>query len=172
MNVNSSNIIVIVFGLPESGKSYFAERLAKAIQAEYVNSDRLRMEMYPKRTYSESEEEAVYNRMLNKMNEAFTQNKSVVLDAPFHKESLRKRFTKNIRDNIYFIEVWADDSIIQERLKKESPFSEADYNAHQLIREQWEPIEEEHLLLESTNDNINLMLSTALKYLKIDQTGN
>ena len=78
MNVNSSNIIVIVFGLPESGKSYFAEKLAKAIQAEYFNSDRLRMEMYPKRTYSESEEEAVYNKMLNKMNEAFTQNKSVV----------------------------------------------------------------------------------------------
>ncbi|MEO9021965.1 MAG: ATP-binding protein [Ginsengibacter sp.] len=172
MNTDSSNIIVIVFGLPGSGKSYFAERLAKKIHATYINSDQSRMEMYKKRTYSETEKKAVYHAMLDKMNDAISQNKSVILDATFHKESTRNIFTKKAPGKILFMEVWADDAIIRERLKKERVLSEADYKIHQLISQQWEPIEEEHLLLESTNDNVDIMLTTALKYLKNDKTGN
>ena len=33
-------MIIIVLGLPGSGKTYFASRFAKLIHADYINSDR------------------------------------------------------------------------------------------------------------------------------------
>jgi predicted kinase len=47
---------VIVFGLPGSGKSYFATRLAELLNASYISSDQLRMQLYAKRTYTEKGE--------------------------------------------------------------------------------------------------------------------
>lgn len=159
---------VFVFGLPGSGKSYFAERLAKSLDAEYVNSDRLRKELFPKRTYSNIEKSKVYNMMLQKTQEANGQKKNMVLDATFHKKESREPFTKNIKGKVHFIEVWADEHIIKERLKKGRPYSEADFKVHQLIRKEWEPMKKKHLRLESTNDNITVMLEKAFEYLKHD----
>jgi predicted kinase len=79
-------MIVIVFGLPGSGKSYFASRLAKAINARYVNSDKVRKENFEKRIYSDQEKKAVYDKMLEQMKESVKQKKNLVLDATFHKK--------------------------------------------------------------------------------------
>jgi len=161
-------MIVFVLGLPGSGKSYFASRLADRLGADYVNSDRLRKALFPKRTYSKAEKEAVYKAMLKKMEEATAQNKSLVLDATFHKQATREMFLKNAQQDVFFIEVWAKENIIKERLKKPRPYSEADFEVHQLIRRQWEPLETRHLRLESTNDNIQEMLDNAVQHLNYD----
>jgi len=158
-------MIVLVSGLPGSGKSYFAERLSETINAGYVNSDRLRKELFPKRTYSDLEKAEVYKTMLRKMKEAMVEEKNLVMDATFHKNETRALFKKNTKDKIHFIEVCADEAIIKERLKRSRPFSEADYEVHQLIQHEWEALVEPHLLLESTNENIDDMLQIATQYL-------
>lgn len=158
-------MIIIVTGLPGSGKSYFASRLAALVDAEYLNSDRLRKEMFEPRTYSDEEKEAVYK----KMQTAIKQNRRLVIDATFHKKKMRKLFTDNIKDDDYnFIEVWADETITTERLKQNRPDSEADYEVYKLIKQHWEPLEEPHLLLESTNNNIDNMLQSALQHLHLN----
>ena len=63
-DIKNYTMVIIVCGLPGSGKSYFAERLAKKIDADYVNSDRLRKELFPSRTYSDREKATVYWRMV------------------------------------------------------------------------------------------------------------
>lgn len=159
-------MIIFVFGLPGSGKSYFSSRLAALIDAEYVNSDRLRKEMFQKRTYSDQEKEAVYMKMLEKMQSATDLKKHLVFDATFHKNKMRKLFTDKIKENDFtFIEVWAAESITRERLKQNRPDSDADYEVYKLIKQQWEPLEEPHLLLESTNNNIDNMLQSTLQHL-------
>jgi predicted kinase len=160
-------MVVIVLGLPGSGKSYFASRLASMIGAEYINSDRVRKEMFKVRTYSEQEKAAVYNEMLAKMKEAVNQNRNVVLDATFHKDDTRKPFAQEMekKGGIYFIEVRANENIVRERLKKERPFSEADYEVYKIISQHWESLKDPHLLLESTDENINSMLQGAADYL-------
>jgi predicted kinase len=165
-------MIIIVSGLPGSGKSFFAEQLAKKLDAAYVNSDRLRKELFPKRTYSDDEKVIVYKAMLKRMAEATKIGRNIVLDATFHKKNARELFTMSTKEKINFIEVWADEPIIKERLEKSRPYSEADFQVHQLIRQQWEPIEENHLRLQSTNDNIDGMLQKAAKYLSDDTKGN
>ena len=85
----SACMIVIVFGLPGSGKSFFASRLAKIINADYLNSDRIRKEMFASRNYSEKEKAAVYSAMIEKTKVLANQKKNLVLDATFHKKETR-----------------------------------------------------------------------------------
>ena len=160
-------MIVIVFGLPGSGKSYFASRFASTINAVYISSDKLRMKMLDKRTYSSTEKLSVYNEMLAQMREVGKQNKNLVLDATFYKSDIRKKFLEETEENgnIIFIEVIADESLIRRRLKEEREDSEADFKVYKDVKKEWEPLYEDHLILQSTNDNIGEMLHKTADYL-------
>src|SRR5688572_2508470 len=100
-------MIVIFMGLPGSGKSYLANRLSTAINADYISSDRLRKKMIACRTYSENEKELVYNEMLTQMRQAINQNKDLVLDASFYKNETRNKFRDEAGDagEVIFIEI-------------------------------------------------------------------
>ena len=161
-------IVVIVFGLPGTGKSYFASRLAERINAEYINSDRLRKELFPERTYSDKEKEMVYREMLEKTQRAINENTNVVLDATFYKNDVRNRLLEEIKNNaeISFIEIRAAEDIIRQRLQKERPYSEADFEVYKLIQQQWEPLNAPHLMMSSTDYNISDMLQKAMDHLQ------
>lgn len=162
-------MIVIVLGLPGSGKSFFASRFAGLIHANYVNSDVIRKSLFPARSYSEKEKLSVYHKMLELMQQALRQNKSLVLDATFHKNDIRKLFTDEARNKggIVFIEVTAPEDIIKERLKRKRADSEADFDVYKLIKQQWEPLREHRLILTSADNNIEDMLHKAADYLKL-----
>ncbi|MEO7313909.1 MAG: ATP-binding protein [Ginsengibacter sp.] len=161
-------MIIIIFGLPGSGKSYFASRLAEKIGSKYVNSDRIRKELFSERDYSEREKYIVYEKMLEEMRSALAQNNHLVLDATFHKKDTRKLFTDEMqgKEEIIFLEIQADEEIIRERVKKKREFSDADFDVYKRILQQNEPLTEPHLILQSTNDNIDEMLEKADVYLK------
>jgi predicted kinase len=165
---NQYYMIVIVFGLPGSGKSYFAAHLADLINADYVNSDQLRKKMFSKRSYSDTEKAAVYDEMLKEMKKAVGEGRNIVLDATFYKRRIRDKFEQNrkVRGNIYFIEVVAREKLTRERLALTRADSEADFGVYKLIHEEWEPMERPHLVLQSTNDNLDDMLQKADAYLR------
>ncbi len=160
-------MIIVVFGLPGSGKSYFASRLAKLIDADYVNSDRVRKSMFPVRSYSEEEKTAVYNEMLELTRRAIRQNRNIVLDATFHKDDIRRKFIDEGRGDVVFIEVSAEEGIIKERLKQKRVDSEADLEVYKLIKEKWETLQGDRLVLISSDNNIEDMLHQAVDYLKL-----
>lgn len=163
------SMIVIVFGLPGSGKSYFASHLANMINADYINSDKVRRAMFDTRTYSIKEKLSVYNEMLAQMKELVKQNKNLVLDATFYNNNTRKKFLDEAKGagSIFFIEVKAEESVIRKRLQEKRVDSEADFEVYKKVKKQWEPLHEEHLILQSTNDNINEMLYKAADYLHL-----
>lgn len=165
-------MIVLVFGLPGSGKSYFSSRLAKKINAEYLISDIIRKELFPVRNYSESEKSEVYKALLKQAQEAGNRGRDVVIDATFYTNKIRVQFISNCVGKVNLIEVWADEKIIRDRLKTERPYSEADFKIYNLIKQHWEPCNLPHLKLKSTNDNINVMLERALNYLRDDKSTN
>ena len=164
-------IVVIVCGLPGSGKSYFGSKLAKKIRAAYLNSDRLRKKLFEKSEYSEKEKFTVYEEMLRRSKRTLKRNKSVVLDATFYKADIRGKFVEEFKDKkqIFIIEVRADRRITRKRLNQPRPYSDANAKIYDKIERQWESIPEKHLMLQSTNININAMLVKATRYLN---TGN
>ncbi len=159
---------MIVMGLPGSGKSYFAERLAGKIKAEYISSDHVRKELFIERTYSKAEKARVYEEMLKRTELAISYNKPVVLDATFYEEETRDMFLENLGIQTFIIEIRASESLIKERLKKKRLYSEADFEIYQMIRNKWIEVKQPHLVLESTDDNIDDMLNKALEYLSND----
>jgi predicted kinase len=169
-------MIIIVFGLPGSGKSYFASRLAEKINAGYISSDIVRKKMFDKRRYSSEEKLLVYDEMLRQMREAAKKHTYVVLDATFYKDDIREKFVKEAKDiyDVIFIEVRAEEYVVKKRLEKARKESEADFEVYKKIKTEWEPLSEEHLILQSTDNNIQDMLekTSAYFHLKNDKRTN
>jgi len=160
-------MIIMVMGLPGSGKSFFATKLAALLDAKYISSDQIRMEKISDRTYSDREKEWVYDEMLNEMVQIPHMQNHVVLDATFYSQRLRNKFLQNVNNNqiLASIEIWAREAIVKSRLSHRRELSEAGIEIYQLIKSQWEPIREKHLTLESTQGNLHIMLQKAIQYL-------
>lgn len=162
-------MLVLVIGLPGSGKSYFASEFARLLNAVYINSDIERNKMLAVKTYTEKEKLAIYDLMLKKMSGQVKENNNVVLDATFYKAAIRNKFISEAQGKVplYFIQVIANEALIKQRLKKQRQDSDADVEIYKKIQQQWEPLSEVHLTLESKEDNIREMLQKASDYMHI-----
>lgn len=159
-------MIIVVFGLPGSGKSYLAQRLSKMLHAEYINSDAVRKELFQYPSYSQQEKEMVYDEMLKRISNA-EYHKEVVVDVTLSDVAIRREFIRRLRKiaSVYFIEVMATEEIIKDRLATPRKDSDADFDVYKKLRSTWFSIEEPHLMLHSTNDNIAEMLDAACDYI-------
>lgn len=161
-------MVIIVFGLPGSGKSYFASRLALKLDAIYVNSDELRLKLLSKRTYSDAEKTLVYEHILAAMKDALQDKKTIVLDATFYKKTIRKTFEQAaaaFNEQIIYIEVTAPEDIIAERVARPRTHSEADFAVYLKLKALFEPLQKEHLVLVSSNNDIAPSLQRAVEYI-------
>lgn len=162
-------MIILVSGLPGSGKSYFAERLAGRISAEYLNSDRVRIELHASGKYSAEDKLVVYKEMLLRTMKAFDDGHDVVVDATFYHHTMREMFLRlaeGYKQMLLIIEVVADEALIRERLSRPRKYSEADYQVYEKIRDDFEGITMPHLVLESTDDNLEEMLKSAITHIE------
>lgn len=164
-------MIILVAGLPGSGKTFFAERLAQELDMIYINSDQVRLALNASGKYSPSEKLLVYKQMLVQTTEAIEDNRDVIVDASFFHHSMREMFVR-LADAynlvIYVIEIVADEKLIRQRLQRPRKYSEADFAVYEKVREDFEGITMPHLTLESTNDNLDEMLKTAMRYINSD----
>ena len=157
-------------GLPGSGKSFFAARLAELLKAEYISSDSVRKALLPGALYTPQEKLMVYLEMLRLTEGALQDGRQVVLDATFYTASVRAMFTEELPDaeKLVFIEVVADEELSRQRLKRPRIDSDANFEVYQQIKEEWEPLQTPHLVLRSTDSNIDGMLDEAIEYLEQD----
>ncbi len=161
-------MIIVVYGLPGSGKSYFAERLANRLDAKYVSSDMIRKLHTSHPDYSVNDKYAVYAEMIESMRRDCALS-DVVLDATFYLAQVRKELIDEANKSdqqIAFIEVWAEEALISSRLAQKRKYSDADFSVYKRIKSDFEPYNGPRLRLQSTNDNINEMLDKAISYLQ------
>lgn len=161
--------LVLVGGLPGSGKSFFALRLAKAAGAVYVGSDQLRKSMAASGKYTWEDKLAVYRALARRAEKALEKDTWVVVDATFSHRAMRNIFV-DLVDKLsvpgVFIWLYANDALIKHRLSKPRPDSEADYAVYERLRDEFEMIEKPYIALESTNDNIDALLETGLNLMR------
>lgn len=162
-------MIIVVLGLPGSGKSFFASRLAQRLNAWYLSSDKIRVAMKAKGKYTLKEKLAVYQKMEKDAAQALRQGENIIVDGTFYHHTMRDLFTSLATIHhtpIHFIEIKASEEIIKERLAKQRRESEADYSVYQIVSKQFEQLDMPHLKIKSDRNNIDDMLSDALDYLK------
>jgi predicted kinase len=158
---------IAIFGLPGSGKTFLAKELAKRINGLHISSDTVRKELKKRGKYNEKAKLEVYHAMLKLMDAAIKHKQNVVLDATFYKENIRSLFEKKAgeyHNPLYFIEMRAAESVIKERVDKKRPDSEADFEVYLKIKNEFEPLREDHLVLYPDHEELDKMLDRVLSY--------
>ena len=169
MNLPKPRLIMIM-GLPGSGKTYFAKALSSEIGAEHFNSDRIRKELTAKPQYSSEDKATVYEKMLDDVCKALSGGETVVVDATFSRVAYRSAYLQYTAENdipVHVIYVKADESVIKVRVSKKRPDSDADFEVYKKVKAEYEPIEGEYFELGSDKDTIEIMTHKALKYMSI-----
>ncbi|MFO7935370.1 MAG: ATP-binding protein [Bacteroidales bacterium] len=166
-------MIVMVYGLPGTGKSYFSRRLAPELDAVYLNTDIVRKEMGIQGQYDEKSKQRVYDRLLQQMTDHVSKKKNVILDGTFHKKSARDPFirrSKEMEVDLFLIEIKAGDRTVRRRMQTEREYSEADYKVYQQIKYSFEPVERNHLSLQSDLQGVDEMIAETKQYLHEQRT--
>lgn len=147
--------LILVCGLPGTGKSTVAKEISKKTKAFLFNTDIIRKEFFPRPAYSQKEKYLVYEMLFEMVDYYLGRSKKVVLDGTFYKEELRKRVKKIAEKNqskFAIVEVVCSEKIARCRLNERAKtkcISDADFCVYQKIREQFEPIREKHFIIDS-----------------------
>lgn len=164
-------MIIIASGLPGSGKSYFASRLAQQLKALYLSSDQLRHDKNALGKYSLKDKLCIYLAMADQTGKAVDKGQNVVVDATFYHHTMRNLFVELAHMHhtpLYIFLVEANEDLIKERLNKPRKLSEADLGVYKSMKMQFEKMDLPHLVLKSQKDNITQMLQSAMDFILKD----
>lgn len=166
-------MLVLISGLPATGKSTVARMIAREINARVLRTDEIRKAIIKKPEYSEREKDIVYSAMLLIADELLKNNINVVLDATFYKKELRERAKKIAKRNkkkFLIVETVCNEKVVKERMRKRKKnlksVSDADFDVYKKIKKEFEEIEEEHVVVDTyylSKREIRKMLREELK---------
>src|SRR4051794_29948632 len=87
-------VLVMMSGLPGSGKSFVGRQIARDLPAVIVENDSLRRKLFEQRKYSDAENRQVYRAAANRIREAVQVGDDIVFDATNLTEAARKGILK------------------------------------------------------------------------------
>jgi predicted kinase len=140
--------LVLVGGLPGTGKSSLARGLAEAGGFSVIRSDMVRKELGDSTTggslYSPEWTERTYAECLRRAEELLFQGKRVIVDATFREEAHRRTFLDTAgRWGVPGVVLLcrAEPVVVRERLaNRRGDVSDADWSVHELLTRQWEEL--------------------------------
>jgi len=145
-------MLILICGLPGTGKTTLAENISKEHGAVHLNTDIIRKRYLKERTYSEEEKRFVYNKLFEEAEKSLKEGKTVVLDGTFYKKEIRKK-AASLSDDFRVIECILDEKVLRERIGKRAMCnvaSEANYDVYLKVKKQFEPVEQEHLVVDTS----------------------
>ncbi len=162
-------MLILISGLPGSGKSFFAEALCKKIGAEYLSSDIIRKRLRLRSQYDERTKQRVYDEMFQRCQQYIDEGRTTVLDATFYKRAVRDLFIQMAEERqvpYLIIQVKADENTIKSRLLRKRTYSEADFEVYKKIRDCFEPFEEDYLELYSDKMTLQEMFEKTIQFIE------
>lgn len=162
-------MLILVTGLPGTGKTTFARALCSHLALKHYNSDMMRDRLGLRGQYDQATKQQVYTAMLQEIRLDLEQDLTVCVDATFYSASVRRPFiqlAKALKKQTFWIEIQAPESVIKQRLQNKRKYSEADFSVYQKISRIFEPLPEEHLVLSSEQLSLDQMVQQASQFLQ------
>ncbi|VVC03803.1 L-seryl-tRNA(Sec) kinase [Candidatus Bilamarchaeum dharawalense] len=137
-------MLIIICGLPGSGKTTAAKMISKHYSAVHLSSDIIRKQNLQKPQYSDEEKEKVYTEMAEQVEKNLKNGKNVVADATFYKAKQRDRFlalAEKAGTKGFVVICSLPESEIRKRIgKREKGPSDADFEVYLKLKKEFEPI--------------------------------
>lgn len=125
----ADGVLVLLSGLPGSGKTTLARQLTERLGAVHVESDAVRQQLFPEPTYTPEEHAAVFARAEALAADALAEGRTVVVDATNLTRRDRRRFVRlgEQAGGLVRVRVTAPEPVVRERLRRpREGFSQAD----------------------------------------------
>lgn len=165
-------MLILVRGLPGTGKTFFSEKFSASIGAVHISSDRVRDELLLRGHYHEDAKARVYEEMCRRAAQVLAEKRSCLLDATFSKQPrihAAHQLAVSAKVPFFVIEMTADEALIRRRVHKKRAYSEADFDVYQKIREAYDAVPGKHLQLNSSILSPDDMLLKAKRYIEDDR---
>jgi len=165
-------VLIMMSGLPGSGKSYLSQRLAEKLAAVIIESDRVRKALFSQPSYSAQESAMVHRVCHEIIRRLLRKGAHVIFDATnlfeFHREMLY-----NLADRsgakLVIVRTTAPEQIIRERLEQRKKdggsVSDADWHIYRRMAKREQAIRRTHLCVD-TSDNIDEAVHKILKVIR------
>lgn len=159
-------MLILIAGVPGSGKTYFARHLAKALGAIHLHTDSLRAELGLRGEYTPAAKQRVYDELERQARSRLQRGETVIVEATFHRADRRQVFyalAEDLNLPLFLFEIRVEEAIALARVSRSRADSEAGPAVYRKIRDAFEPIDRPHRTLWSTNSNIETLLSIATR---------
>lgn len=153
--------LVVVSGLPGSGKSHFTHELRKRYPLALLNSDALRKALFARPTHSADESARLFAACHALLDRLLARGIPTALDATNLRE-IHRRPLYGIADKrgakLILVDVQAPPPLVRQRLEArrrgENPWdhSQAGAEVYERMRQQAEPIQQPHLVVDTSQD--------------------
>jgi predicted kinase len=192
--VSGQPALVMLCGLPGTGKSTLARQLAGWLPAVVIEADRMRQTLFAPPTYSAEESRRVHALchfligwyLGHTDRQGQVHQHHVIYDATnlyeYHRE-LVYQLAERKGAQLVIVEVTASDEVIRGRLAPRGPgnmpqperkdYSDADWEVYLRMRQRAEPIRHEHMTLDTSDGDLDravALILAAIKAYKVNIT--
>jgi len=154
-------VLVIVSGLPGTGKSYFSRKLAERLPSAVIESDALRKQLFTIPTYRAEESHRLFNACHRLVEELLGKGIPVILDATnlveHHREPLY-RIARRLGAKLIIVRVEAPRELVRQRLQgraegiNREDKSDACWSIYQRMRTRVERISHNYFAVDTSRD--------------------
>jgi predicted kinase len=154
-------VLVLISGLPGTGKSYFSRKLAEQLPSVIVESDALRKTLFPSPVYSAEESQRLFLACHRLIEELLNSGISVILDATnlveHHREHLY-RIAESLKVKLIVVWVEAPGEVVRHRLRLRAEGidpqdkSDADWVVYQRMKSKVQRIRRNYFSVDTSRD--------------------
>ncbi len=165
--------LIVLVGLPGSGKTTVAKKIVEKTQAELIDFDSIKKDVVPKDVATKHIEKGepfplkyrtgIHRRARKKLSAAFRESptQTVVADETFHLRDLRRKMSqegKALGANVHFVEVvCGDETVLRDRLLKGKDreshiLGDKSLRMHEGFKKVWEPLTEPHTIVDTSRE--------------------
>lgn len=161
-------MIIIICGLPGTGKTFLADTLSKQINAVVLSTDKIRKELLYKPKYTLWERSLIYDVMFLLAKYLNSAGINCILDGTFNQQRSRDEVIKKLnlkKKDLFIIECTCPENIIMSRLRdRKNDFSDANASIYFKMKKIYEKVVENHLTID-TSKNLENNLAKIMEFI-------
>lgn len=166
--------LIVISGLPGTGKSHFSRRLAERQPCIIIESDALRKTLFPSPSYSVWESQRLFQALHILIEQLLSKGFPLLLDATnlieHHRERLY-RIANRFEHKLIIVQVEAPAELVQQRLRERvqgadaQDKSDADWVIYQRMKPRAQPIRRNYFAVNTARD-ITPVINKIIRELK------